>query len=172
MATAADPFGLTIGLLKEHPIVFLREQGKGILRSMFGVSSGAWARVFGYPLELQGSFQLVNSILTGDVSLAAQRINRLLEDPRTAILFGVSIVGFIHTVLLYALGLGNFFSGRMNTWTYVLLLFTAGLLIVSPGSVGQARFRIPAEPYLALLAGVGWGKYRLRGSNREIRRYD
>jgi hypothetical protein len=171
ISKAGDPFGITLRLLREHPLIFVQEQGKGILRTMLGVSSGAWARAFGYPIELQGSFQLSKIVLTGDVVQAKQRIESLLGDRRTAILLGLSIVALVQTILLYILGLGNFFVKRVDAWIYVLLITTVALLVISPGSIGQARFRIPAEPYLALLAGVGWVKFRAwistRGSSYE-----
>jgi asparagine N-glycosylation enzyme membrane subunit Stt3 len=41
------------------------------------------------------------------------------------------------------------------------LLLTVMYLLVAPGAAGQARFRVAAEPSLALLAGMGavlWGE--------------
>jgi hypothetical protein len=38
----------------------------------------------------------------------------------------------------------------------ILALLTAAYIILSPGAAGQARFRVSAEPLLALLAGLAW----------------
>jgi hypothetical protein len=51
---------------------------------------------------------------------------------------------------------------------------TVLILLLIPGAAGQARFRVPAEPYLALLAGYGWLalSYRLRREGRSLESLD
>lgn len=160
MSTSADPLGITLDLLSEHPIIFAREQGKGVLRSLFGVSSGAWARAFGYPLEMQGSFQLLGELVSGNLGRVGERVRTLTESSETTTLLILSILGLGHTTLQYGLSIGVFAGRKMDPWTLLILIFTILLLILSPGSVGQARFRVPVEPFLALLAAVGWQNFR------------
>jgi hypothetical protein len=38
---------------------------------------------------------------------------------------------------------------------FVLAIITSATLILVPMAAGQARFRVPAEPFLALIAGYG-----------------
>jgi hypothetical protein len=166
MGQAEDPLGRTIDLFWDHPVQFVRVQINGIMRTMFGVSTGAWARVFGYPLELQGSFQLLSKILAGEFSEAYSQIGDLLTDSRSAYLLGISIFGIGHTALLYVLCTGLLFRGNLDRWTIVLILVTVGLLILSPGSVGQARFRIPAEPLIVIAATAGYSNCRMRASGK------
>ncbi|MGH2627234.1 MAG: hypothetical protein ACRDHY_11350, partial [Anaerolineales bacterium] len=42
----------------------------------------------------------------------------------------------------------------------VCLVLTTAYLLIAPGAAGQARFRVAAEPYLALLAGMGAVRWR------------
>ena len=171
MGRTEDPFGLTLELLVKHPLAFIEVQAKGILRSMFGVSTGAWARVFGYPLELQGSFQLLGKIQSGDLPGAIKRLGELLADGRSIVLLVLTILGIGHSVLLYILSLGLFFRGELKAWALALIVVTAMLLIISPGSVGQARFRIPAEPLLVVTAAIGWNQFRRSRSVRQYKCY-
>jgi hypothetical protein len=80
----------------------------------------------------------------------------------------LTILGIGHSVLLYILSLGIFFRGEVKAWTLGLIVITAMLLILSPGSVGQARFRIPAEPYFSILAGIGYIKFRMWSSAHDL----
>jgi hypothetical protein len=45
-------------------------------------------------------------------------------------------------------------SGRPRT-VAILAALTALAFLLIPGSVGTGRFRLPAEPFLSLLAGIG-----------------
>jgi len=161
LTDAQDPTALTMELIRQHPVVFIREQLKGLMRSMFGVATGVWARNFGYPLEMQGSLNLLGNILTGNLHIVSTQLRQIGRQSETMRLLAISILAFGHTVFQYSLGTGLFFGRRGDFLTIFLLLFTAALLLLSPGAVGQARFRIPVEPYLALLAGAGCENYQI-----------
>ena len=44
---------------------------------------------------------------------------------------------------------------RRRPWTVAPLATTGAILILIPGVVGESRFRVPVQPILALMAGVG-----------------
>jgi len=44
---------------------------------------------------------------------------------------------------------------RVSSRKYELLAATGAILILVPGVVGESRFRVPVQPILALMAGVG-----------------
>lgn len=151
-----DPFSFTVDLLSDHPRIFLQEQAEGILRSMFGVSTGAWARVFGFPLETQGSLNIFGSFISGKLDEAYRQATALARSPDTAILLMLTILGILHSVTMYVMSLGLLLDGQQNWMALSLVIGTVMILLLTPGAVGQARFRIPAEPFLALCAGAGW----------------
>ncbi|OGO15926.1 MAG: hypothetical protein A2Y93_17990 [Chloroflexi bacterium RBG_13_68_17] len=39
-------------------------------------------------------------------------------------------------------------------WAYAIVLLSAAYLIVMPLTIGDARFRVPVEPLLAVLGGM------------------
>ncbi len=170
LAQTEDPFQETLNLIAQHPATFIREQAKGIMRSTLGVATGAWGRLLGFPLEMQGSLNLLGDLLSGRFSSLAARVQNLLQLPETAVLLVLSLLGIGHTLTLYVLASGIILRRGGDYPTVGLLIITAAFLLVSPGAVGQARFRIPAEPLLALLAGIGWDNYRTWVKDRQCAR--
>lgn len=150
-----NPFGLTLNLLREYPVLFIRMQLEGVLRSTFGVSTGAWGRLFGYPLELQGSLNLFSNFVSGQFDQLLARLGELLNSRESLILLCITILGLAHTLLSYVFGMGIFTSRNSARSSLLLVIVTIACLIIIPGAGGQSRFRIPLEPYIAILAGVG-----------------
>jgi ABC-type branched-subunit amino acid transport system permease subunit len=122
---------------------------------MFGVATGAWARVLAYPLELQGSLNLLSNLLSSNFSVVVERLRDLIQSRETMILLVLTLVGFTHTLMLYVLGLAALRCRGDCRSILLLLVVTGAYLLVIPGAGGQARFRIPIEPILAVFAGVG-----------------
>jgi hypothetical protein len=171
-----DPAALTLDLVREHPFTFIGVQLKGVARSMFGVSTGVWARAFGYPLELQGSFNVLGNFLSGNIASASGQIRNLFQRPESIILLILSILALAHAFSQYLFGAGILLGRSGNAIDILLILVTVAILIGSPGAVGQARFGIPAAPYTAVLAGVGlqgfyvWLSDRRRSSGSDNHR--
>jgi 4-amino-4-deoxy-L-arabinose transferase-like glycosyltransferase len=146
-------------IIQRYPAVFVRQQLRGILRTAAGVESGVWARQLGYGLERQGSFEL----LAGPSGWALQQVwGRLvgyLQDPQTTLLTSLFLLGVGHTATLWILAAASLLTvfgwGRWDRQVYLAVALSVACLIVVPGAAGQARFRIPPEPMLALLAGAG-----------------
>jgi hypothetical protein len=148
-----------LAIIRRYPVIFVSQQLQGIRRSLIGVESGVWARQFGYGLERQGSLEVLSRLFQGEPLRALERLRLLLLDPQTVVLTGLSLLAIAHAGSLYFLGLLGGISVMRRDGTsrlvYVLVGLTTIFLLVSPGAAGQARFRIPVEPYLALFAGAG-----------------
>jgi 4-amino-4-deoxy-L-arabinose transferase-like glycosyltransferase len=159
LSSEVETWGDAVAVIRRYPTVFLTQQVQGILRSLIGVESGVWARQFGYGLERQGSLEVMSTLFQGGPLKALERVQLLLLDPQTAVLTGLSVLAMIHAGSLYLLGLLGVVAVIRGTRTSRLIYLLAGLsiafMVISPGAAGQARFRIPVEPYLALFAGAG-----------------
>jgi hypothetical protein len=75
-------------------------------------------------------------------------------------LFLIMIVSILHSILLLGFAYVGFIRRRsLSKFAEWIVLFCAvtvlGLVLVT-GAAGQARFRVPAEPFLAVLAGFGF----------------
>jgi hypothetical protein len=151
----ANPFGLTFDLFREYPFVFIRTQFEGMLRSTFGVATGAWGRLFAYPLELQGSLDIFSNLVSGHYTQLMARLGELVNSRDSLTLLCITILGLAHTLLSYIFGIGIFTSRNPARSSLLLIIVTIACLIIIPGAGGQSRFRIPLEPYIAILAGVG-----------------
>jgi 4-amino-4-deoxy-L-arabinose transferase-like glycosyltransferase len=156
-----------VKLFREHPIPFLRTQAFGIARSIAGSETGTWAMVLG-----RGSwegFGLLTNLFKGQDGEAKSGTTISEVDTMTAFLFGIFIFSLIHSAVLIGLIIpGLFFLWKGNRREIILissLLLLAAYLIIAPGAAGQARFRVPAEAALALLAGYGWFYLRIRKRN-------
>lgn len=159
--------------VQAHPVEFVDQQLRGIFRSTVGIESGAWARVVGLDLESQGSFGILNALAGGGIAQAWREAGELLRSGRGALLV-LGLLAVTHTLGSYLaaarLGVASeSFRGETRAVIVGLVLTTAYLLI-APGAAGQARFRVAAEPYLALLAGMGavrWGEaLAIRGAKK------
>lgn len=159
LTSTVDSWEDGLAIIRRYPVVFLRQQWHGIRRSLTGVESGVWARQLGYGLERQGSLEILSSLLAGEPLRALDRLRDLLNDSQTALLTSIVLLALVHSAALYVLGLAGLISvlqrGGVVRASYSLVSLSILFLLVVPGAAGQARFRIPAEPFLALAAGAG-----------------
>lgn len=159
LTSTVDSWDDGLAIVRRYPVVFLKQQWLGIRRSITGVESGVWARQLGYGLERQGSLEILSTLLAGEPVQALDRLRSLLQDPETALLTSLAALALLHTAIVYFLDVPGVISvlrrRGMVRAIYVLVILTILLLLVLPGAAGQARFRIPAEPFLALIAGAG-----------------
>lgn len=84
----------------------------------------------------------------------------LITDPSNRLLFGLGIVGVMYTFILYFFMVAGIAWGLQNRGSNGLMILLALLsiayFVLIPGASGQARFRIPIEPFLAYISGFGW----------------
>jgi hypothetical protein len=163
LSVSRDPQGESLALIRRYPALFVTAQVQGILRSTFGVESGVWARLLGMPLDRQGSLGILGTLLSGDIRGASEAFADAARQPDWAAILTLSIAGLGFTLAEYGLALGIVFPRRRSPWLLLLLSLSVAFLLVSPGAAGQARFRIAAEPLLAVLAALGWVGWRSRG---------
>jgi 4-amino-4-deoxy-L-arabinose transferase-like glycosyltransferase len=156
LGTSGSDLADSLQIIARYPVPFLMEQGKGVFRTLLGLEAGSWARLFGLPEGIRGGLGVVSSILEGDSALAVSRLKSVLVNPQTGPFLALVSSAEVLSLLLY--GLTAVFllrGGAKGDWGIQLLLWTAVVLVVLPGAAGQARFRTPIEPLLAVLAAGG-----------------
>jgi 4-amino-4-deoxy-L-arabinose transferase-like glycosyltransferase len=167
-----DYLSSMVKLVREHPIPFLRTQAYGIARCLAGSETGTWAFVLG-----RGSwegFGLLTNFFKEQYGDSESGTSSSEVDTMTAFLRGIFVFSLIHSAILIGLTIPGLFFLRKGDRREVILiaslLLLVAYLIVAPGAAGQARFRVPAESALALLAGYGWSYLRIR--MRKMRRLE
>jgi 4-amino-4-deoxy-L-arabinose transferase-like glycosyltransferase len=147
---------LTLQVLQKYPAPFLKAQVLGVARSIVGVDIGTWGNVLGHDTWtglglLSGAFW--GSLDEGGLGLGSA------SDPSYWTRTGLLIYSLLHSgvlIFLAAIGiLGHRSESRAERLFVALALSSTAVLLLLPGAVGNARFRVPAEPYLAMLAGFG-----------------
>jgi len=168
LGTSASDLDDSLRIIARYPGAFALEQGKGLFRTLLGLEAGSWARLFGYPEALKSGLGVVSSILEGDPALAISRVKSVLVNPQTGPILALALVAEILTILLYALTAVLLTRGGLKgNWGAILVVWTVVVLVLLPGAAGQARFRIPIEPFLAVLAAGGGSLLLRRGKGWE-----
>ncbi len=145
----------TLSVAAAYPVPFIRAQLLGLARTAAGTDIGTWGNVLDW--DRWSGLGLLTGLLgrtpAGDFSAAPQTAREEI------IRGGLLVYGLAFGLALMALSLlGLVFAWRDKTWlgsTLLMAAISAATLMVVPLAAGQARFRVPAEPFLALLAG--WG---------------
>ncbi len=159
-------------VIRKYPGQFAEQQALGVLRSTVGVESGVWARLFGYGIELQGGFGVLTGLLKGQFASSFDLLSSTFRDPRTFLLMALTITAMLYSMMLYVLSVFSLGwargQGRLAAYLVLLIGLTSFYLLLIPGAAGQARFRIPAEPLIAMLAGFGGIHLRARVKRPKI----
>jgi 4-amino-4-deoxy-L-arabinose transferase-like glycosyltransferase len=156
LGTTGTDLADSVRVIALYPTAFALEQAKGIFRTLFGLEAGSWARLFGLPENIRGGLGVVSSFLDGDPARAWARLKTVLFDTQTGPILALASVAEAFSILLYGLtALFLLRGGAKGNWGVLLLLWTAAVLVLLPGAAGQARFRTPIEPLLAVLAAGG-----------------
>ena len=143
-------------IFRLYPKEFIREQSVGILRVVFGIESGVWSRILIKEDQRGQSFGILSLLSKAQFSEALLRIRSIISEPTSRLMLLLGLWGFGFTVMLYLLSVVGVISNKtMLVPVMWLLIITVVYLTVIPGAAGQARFRIPIEPFLALMAGFG-----------------
>jgi 4-amino-4-deoxy-L-arabinose transferase-like glycosyltransferase len=157
ISQAPDPTAYSLQLIRDYPGVFIKEQVRGILRTLLGASSANWALLWGG--QDIPSTGLLSHLLypNSDISLLP-----LLKSGFESQWFLPGFAGIAYDILLYGAcifglrSLWRFRSNRIILIYSVLSIVTLIYLVVSPFAAGDARFRAPADPLLTLIAGSAW----------------
>lgn len=149
ISSSPDRNAYILDFIKAHPVPFIRAQARGILLTLMSVSYPSWAYV------LTG----IRPASTGIVSSLSFDLTKILDQIRSGNLWIVSGIGAIlYDLVLFSLCL--IATWRIFAWRQdgvkpelgLIVLVTLVYMIITPLAQGSGRFRIPVEPYLALLA--------------------
>ncbi|MCK5634569.1 MAG: glycosyltransferase family 39 protein [Anaerolineales bacterium] len=145
-------------LFSRNPVGFLRAQVFGITRVVTGLEAGQLRGVVG-----MGGWEglgILENLYKGQISNAIALILDQFSSVDRILVFLVVLFGVTHTFFICLLALRGAFGvtkEKIVMFTIIMLsVFTSAYLVLSGGAAGQARFRVPAEPFLSLLAGFGY----------------
>jgi 4-amino-4-deoxy-L-arabinose transferase-like glycosyltransferase len=161
-----DAFGAALDAVRQYPGSLARVAMQGIARTALGTEAGTWLRVLsGASYQSSG---LLESLLRGDWRGAAEGLRLRMQANGDRLGTGLLAWGMLYSVAVYLLSLlGLSRLRRIHPaglrWMYAIVLLSALYLIVMPLTIGDARFRVPVEPFLALLGGMALVKRPLLG---------
>ncbi|MEO0179853.1 MAG: glycosyltransferase family 39 protein [candidate division WOR-3 bacterium] len=144
------PYGLEV--IKEHPKEYLLLHAKGTALCFLPLDPGSLGITLGFweasPVD---PFELINQAMIRP----AEALRTARESFEKFGPLGLTLFVFIilHTLTLYGLATAGAIRLRGEFAAVALSLITVGALVFMTGPLGSPRFRLPAEPFLALLAG-------------------
>ena len=152
-----DPIAYSLQVIRQNPRIFLKEQVRGILRTILGSEYVTWAQVWGGQ-EVQSTGILSILLGTNGGSSLGQIIQSSVGNPWfLAGLFALAFDVFLYgACLLGVVRLWHLRSNRELFLLGMLLIVTIAYLVITPFAAGESRFRATADPLLALLAGSAW----------------
>jgi 4-amino-4-deoxy-L-arabinose transferase-like glycosyltransferase len=151
-------------VLEEYPVQFVKSQLAGVGRVIWGTEITRWATVIGQ--RNWDGFGVFRNLREGEWDSALVMVIKTFQTPSEIILLAIYFLSVLHTFFIIILSLVGIVTikkpdsqeGRLA----LICTFTALSLILISGAAGQARFRVPVEPFLAVVAGFGWGQIRTR----------
>ncbi len=154
-----DPMAYSLSIFRKYPGSLFRATVQGILRTMLGTEVGTWlGTLFELPYDGSG---LLGALVRGDLRAAVSALSQRLEGSQGYLPLLLLLWGMGYSVLLYALllygawrSLARF--GLEQRLLLALFLVTIGYLLLVPLANGDARFRVPPAPLMAVVAGMTW----------------
>jgi 4-amino-4-deoxy-L-arabinose transferase-like glycosyltransferase len=156
-------------ILLDHPLDYLYVHWRGTWYLLSEVGQPNQAQLVGERYHTPG---FLVALRQGDFRQAAASLLAGLRDPvmRWFVLISWPSMAFQLAIYLLALK-AAFMLPRQSVAQRIvvaLAVLAAAAFILIPGPVGNGRFRLPAEPFLCLLAGVGfWPVGKARGLERK-----
>ncbi len=145
-------------IFSRNPVGFLRAQVFGIIRVLAGLEAGQLRGVVG--IGGWESLGILENLYEGQITKAIALIRDQFSSIDRMVVFLVVLFGVAHSVFIWLLALrGALWGSKENAAVLTIIMlsiFTSAYLVLSGGAAGQARFRVPAEPFLSLLAGFGY----------------
>ena len=142
-------------IFQKYPTQMVLAQIKGIGRTMVGMEFDTWTYLLG--VDIESSREVLDNIQSAKIA----SVFRSLTNNYSGEFFipvGLLLWGTFYSFWLYVLSAIGLISKRKDVdayWYLILLVISSAYLLLSPMAAGQARFRIPATPMLAVLAGIG-----------------
>ncbi len=171
IAQQPNPDAYSLQVPWMYPLSFLKVTLVGEARTILGVEAGTWLKLVS-DIPYQGS-GILGSLLHGDpASILPTLASRLFSQGEWASLLLIAW-GTIYSLAFYILVLLGCFrllrdSRHEVRWLTGLILVSALYLLLSPLGDGDARFRVPGEPLLAILAGFAYLKTRQTRPEQQV----
>lgn len=156
-------------IVLEHPTTYLRLHAAGTIPVLLGTSFDRWLEYFGGKFVMPDLWRPYM-----DAGLAGLAGVLWTEFTRYPPAIGLMLVLTAWQLLIYALAGLSFLALRGRPaavkWQIAVFAASALILLLSPGQGGHERFRVPAQPILAILAayGVSWAISRNRRIERAV----
>jgi 4-amino-4-deoxy-L-arabinose transferase-like glycosyltransferase len=145
-----------LSVLLEHPLDFLYVYARGTWYVLSEAGQPNVAQLVGDRYQSPG---VGEALRRGALGEALERLTAALGDPQRRWFVIVPWTAIAFQVVVYlAAARGTLRAMRAPgplRAVAILAALTALAFLLVPGSVGTGRFRLPAEPFLALLAGLG-----------------
>lgn len=145
-------------ILQNYPVQFVKSQFAGIGRVIWGIEITRWATVMG--VQDWFGFGVFRYLRQADFAAAMQNVIETLRTPSEVVLLSIYILSVMHTLILIILSIVGVVkiksTGPEGRILILICMISAVSMMIVSGAAGQARFRVPVEPFLAVIAGVAW----------------
>ena len=156
---SSDAFAAALDAVRRYPGSLVQVSLQGIARTALGTEAGTWLGILsGQSYQPSG---LLDALLRGDLKAAGEAIGTRLQASSDRLGTVLLPWGLLYSATVYLLSLRGFLRLRWVDpsplrWVAVTVILSTAYLIVMPLTIGDARFRVPVEPFLAILGGMAW----------------
>lgn len=161
LRSAPDPFAAAVETVRTYPAALVRVSLQGIARTALGTEAGTWVGILAGADYAQSG--MLESLLRGDVDGIVEAIRVRFQESEGRLGSLLLLWGLLYSaavLILALLGLVRlkWVEPTSWRWIYAAVLLTVGYLILLPLTIGDARFRVPVEPLLALLGALAFAR--------------
>ena len=144
-------------ILLDHPIDFMITHLQGTRIIFTEAGRPTYAQFLGVTSIASGVVEALKAL---DIQAAIRQFFTAFSDPALRFVYSAlaySLVFQTFTYVFSLVGVVRLVLKRQGFafWLALTLLLTISLLLFSPGVVGNSRFRVPTEPFLAILTALG-----------------
>jgi hypothetical protein len=144
-----------LGLILSHPQIYARLHIAGTIPVILGTSFDRWIEFFGVDYTLPDLWRpFMDGGLAGVSSVLGQQLIRF---PAAVLLMAALILWQLLMYILALLGVLTYGGWKSIPirWNVIVIAISVLILVLTPGQGGHERFRVPAQPLLAILAAYG-----------------
>lgn len=154
-----------LSVILQHPLDYAVVYARGTWLVLSEASQPNQAQLVGERYQTPG---VLTALRQGDFGRAWSNLLAALRDPRLRWFVLITWPALAFQAAVYVLSLRGLMvvvrQGGAARWVGLLVLATMAVFILVPGAVGTGRLRLPAEPFLCLLAAIGfWPAGKARG---------
>ena len=158
-----------LSVILDHPLGYLEAHARGTWYILSEASQPNLAQLLD---EHSGGKGILTALREEGLAAAWERTLVVLRDPRMRWTATLPWLFQAFQLVVYALAARALFTGfgpsPIQRWLGWLIVVTCAGFLLIPGPVGTGRFRLPAEPLLAMLAAIGvWLPGRVRAAAAE-----